>query len=357
MENGTKEGFSGCVGETPLIRLKELSDVTGCEILGKAEHMNPGGSVKDRPAKYMIEYAEKEGLLKPGGTIVEATAGNTGLGLVYVGNSKGYKTLFVCPEKVSTEKIDLLRTLGAEVQVAPIVKTGDPQHFLSVAQRRSKEIEGAFFTCQFENPHNLRAHYETTGPEIWNQTQKKIDAFICAAGTGGTIGGVSNYLKEQNPKIKCWIMDTPGSGVSFKKTDTGEIGFELKPEAQKEAEGSTLLEGIGSGSLYYPLVHAKLDGVMRSNDQIALEMTHYLLKKEGLFVGPTAGLNVVSAVWLAKLLGPGHTIVTILCDRGNGYVSKAFSPSWLEKQKIKLSRTEAQQFVDAFEESHVLLKR
>eukprot|EP01116_Phalansterium_solitarium_P000896 TRINITY_DN10737_c0_g1_i1.p1 TRINITY_DN10737_c0_g1~~TRINITY_DN10737_c0_g1_i1.p1 ORF type:complete len:413 (+),score=92.64 TRINITY_DN10737_c0_g1_i1:150-1388(+) len=347
-----REGFLGTIGNTALVDLRTLSEVTGCKILAKAEFLNPGGSVKDRAAKYMIHGAEKSGKLKPGGTVVEGTAGNTGVGLALAANAMGYECLVVVHENVAREKIDVLRAVGAQVEIVPSVPYDHPNHFQKAAQRRAEEI-GGYWTNQFYSADNLRAHYETTGPEIWTGTDGRIDAFVSVAGTGGTLGGTSTYLKERNPNVLCMMADGPGTGVKFYEED-GVIRFGLKSDEEVKAEGpGTMLEGIGSSRVYYPLSQAKLDGVFHASDQLAVEMTRYLLKHEGFYVGGSSGLNVLCALWTALLLGPGHTIVTVLCEVGNNARSKVFNDEFLAAKGIKVERTRPSDFVDAFRTSAV----
>lgn len=312
------DGFCGTIGNTPLIEMPTLSQATGCRILGKAEFLNPGGSVKDRAALFMVLAAEKAGILKPGGTIVEGTAGNTGIGLTLVGNARGYRTIIVMPSNQSPEKIELLRTLGAEVELVPPVPFANPQNYYHVARRRAEELGNAFWANQFENTANADAHYYTTGPELWQQTNGEIDGIIMSAGTGGTIGGVTQYLKEKNSRIVTYLIDPPGSGL-YSFVTTGQF----------QAEGSSITEGIGINRETANFHRSQLDGALRGTDQEVVEMAHYLLKREGLFVGSSAALNVVGAVRLARMLGKNKTIVTILCDGGGRYQSRLFNREWL----------------------------
>ncbi|AFY73935.1 cysteine synthase [Synechococcus sp. PCC 7502] len=316
-------GFAGAIGNTPLIEIPSLSAITGCKILGKAEFLNPGGSVKDRAALFMVEQAEKDGKLKAGGTIVEGTAGNTGIGLALVANAKGYRCVIVMPSNQSPEKIDLLRTLGAEVELVEPVAFSNPNHFYHTAQRRSQSIDNAFWADQFENMANSDAHYQTTAPEIWQQTGGAIDGIVMSSGTGGTIGGVTAYLKSQKPDIACYLIDPPGSGL-FNYMTTGTF----------KAEGSSITEGIGINRGTANFYRAKLDGAFQGSDLEAIEMAHYLLKNDGLFVGSSAALNVVGAVKLARKLGKGKVIVTILCDGGGRYQSRMFNSQWLAEKQL-----------------------
>jgi cysteine synthase A len=318
-----KDGFVGTVGNTPLIRLNSFSQETGCEILGKAEFLNPGGSVKDRAALYIIKGAEEEGLLKPGGTVVEGTAGNTGIGLVHICNAKGYKCLIVIPETQSQEKIDLLRTLGAEVKTVPAVPYRDPDNYIKVSGRLAQELSNAIWANQFDNIANRLAHYETTGPEIWAQTDGKIDAWVSATGTGGTYAGSALFFKEQNPNIKCIVADPMGSGL-YSYVKTGEI----KPE------GNSITEGIGNSRITANMEGVPIDNAIQINDREALRVVHQLLSQDGLFMGGSVGINVGAAVALAKEMGPGHTIVTVLCDGGARYQSRLYNQDWLESKKL-----------------------
>ncbi|KAM3100232.1 cysteine synthase A [Phormidesmis sp. 146-35] len=320
-----KQGFVGAVGNTPLIRINSFSDETGCEILGKAEFLNPGGSVKDRAALYIIKDAEEKGLLKPGGTVVEGTAGNTGIGLTHICNARGYKCLIIIPETQSQEKIDLLRTLGAEVRTVPAVPYKDPNNYVKLSGRIASELENAIWANQFENLANRRAHYETTGPEIWAQTGGKLNAWVSSTGTGGTYAGVSTFLKEQNPDVKCILADPFGSGL-YSYVKSGEIHL----------EGSSVTEGIGNSRITGNMQGAPTDDAMRVDDREALRVVYQLLRKDGLYMGGSTGINVGAAVALAKQMGTGHTIVTLLCDRGSLYQSKLFNREWLESKGLLL---------------------
>ncbi|MEH1812995.1 MAG: cysteine synthase A [Nostoc sp.] len=320
-----KNGFVGAVGNTPLIRLNSFSEETGCEILAKAEFLNPGGSVKDRAALYIIEDAEKKGLLKPGGTVVEGTAGNTGIGLAHICNAKGYKCLIIIPDTQSQEKIDALTALGAEVRPIPAVPYKDPNNYVKLSGRVAAELENAIWANQFDNLANRLAHYETTGPEIWTQTDGKIDVWTTATGTGGTYAGVALYLKEQNPAIKCVVADPLGSGL-YSYVKTGEINI----------EGNSITEGIGNGRVTANMEGAPADDAIQIDDQEALRVVYQLLRKDGLLMGGSTGINVAAAVALAKQLGPGHTIVTILCDSGSRYQSRIFNPEWLASKGLSI---------------------
>ena len=318
-----KNGFVGTVGNTPLIRLNRFSEETGCEILAKAEFLNPGGSVKDRAALYIIKDAEEKGLLKPGGTVVEGTAGNTGIGLAHICNAKGYKCLIVIPEPQSQEKIDALKTLGAEVRPVPALPYKDPNNYVKLSGRIASEMENAIWANQFDNLANRRSHYETTGREIWEQTGGKIDAWVTATGTGGTLAGVSMYLKEKNPAIKTVLADPMGSGL-YSYIKTGEI----------KVEGNSITEGIGSSRVTANLEGAPIDDAIQIPDPVAVRVVYRLLQEEGLFVGGSTGINVGAALELAKQLGPGHTIVTILCDSGTRYQSRLFNREWLAAKEL-----------------------
>ncbi|MDF5707793.1 MAG: cysteine synthase A [Nostoc sp. S4] len=320
-----KNGFVGAVGNTPLIRLNSFSEETGCEILGKAEFLNPGGSVKDRAALYIIEDAEEKGLLKPGGTVVEGTAGNTGIGLAHICNAKGYKCLIIIPDTQSQEKIDALTALGAEVRPVPAVPYKDPNNYVKLSGRVAAELENAIWANQFDNLANRHAHYQTTGPEIWAQTDGKIDAWTAATGTGGTFAGVALYLKEQNPAIKCVVADPLGSGL-YSYVKTGEI----------KIEGNSITEGIGNGRVTANMEGAPADDAIQIDDKEALRVVYQLLRKDGLLMGGSTGINVGAAVAIAKELGPGHTIVTILCDSGSRYQSRIFNPEWLASKGLSI---------------------
>lgn len=318
-----RSGFVGTVGNTPLIRLNSFSEETGCEILGKAEFLNPGGSVKDRAALYIIEQAEKEGKLRPGGTVVEGTAGNTGIGLTHICNAKGYKCVIIIPETQSQEKINLLRTLGADVRTVPAVPYRNDNNYVKVSGRLAEELDNAIWANQFENLANRHAHYATTGPEMWAQTGGKIDGWTAATGTGGTYAGVAMFLKEKNPDARCVVADPMGSGL-YSYVKTGDI----KPE------GNSVTEGIGNSRITGNMEGAPIDDAIQIGDPEALKVIYQLLYKEGLFMGGSVGINVGAAVALAKQMGPGHTIVTILCDGGARYQSKIFNRQWLESKGL-----------------------
>ena len=320
-----KNGFVGTVGNTPLIRLNSFSDETGCEILGKAEFLNPGGSVKDRAALYIIEDAEKKGLLKPGGTVVEGTAGNTGIGLTHICNAKGYKCLIVIPETQSQEKIDTLRTLGAEVRTVPAVPYKNPDNYVKVSGRLAEELDNAIWANQFDNLANRQAHYETTGEEIWQQTDGKVDAWVAATGTGGTYAGVAMCLKEKNSDIKCVVADPMGSGL-YSYVKTGEIN----------TEGKSITEGIGNSRITANMEGVPIDDAIQIDDAECLRVIYQLLRKDGLFMGGSVGINVGAAYAIAKQLGAGHTIVTVLCDSGSRYQSRIYNPKWLAEKGLSV---------------------
>jgi cysteine synthase A len=318
-----KRGFVDTIGNTPLIRLNSVSEATGCEILGKAEFLNPGGSVKDRAALYIIEDAEKKGLLKPGGTVVEGTAGNTGIGLAHICNAKGYRCLIVIPETQSQEKIDLLRTLGAEVRTVPAVPYRDPNNYVKLSGRLAEELDNAIWANQFDNLANRQAHYATTGPEIWQQTEGTVEAWVAATGTGGTYAGTALFLKERNPNIQCVVADPMGSGLySFIKT--GEVNI----------QGNSITEGIGNSRITANMEDVPIDDAVQIPDPEALKVLYQMLYKDGLFMGGSVGINVAAAVQLAKRLGPGHRIVTVLCDGGSRYQSRIYSRPWLEEKSL-----------------------
>ncbi len=313
------QGFSGTVGGTPLIRLPRLSQETGCEILGKAEFLNPGGSVKDRAAMGIIDAAEAAGELRPGGTVVEGTAGNTGIGLVHICNERRYRCVIVIPDTQSQEKIDLLRTLGAEVRAVPAKPYKDPDNYQHVARRLAAEMDNAIFAEQFDNTANRDAHYRTTGPEIWTSTGGRIGAFVASTGTGGTLGGVARYLKERNRNVRIVLTDPPGSAL-----------YQWVHHGRLEAiGGGSITEGIGTSRVTRNLEGTPIDEAVMPTDQQAVDMVYRLLHEEGMFLGGSSGLNVAAAVQVAREMGPGHTIVTVLCDSGARYQSRLFNRDWL----------------------------
>jgi cysteine synthase A len=317
-----RDGFVGAVGNTPLIRLRGASQLTGCNILGKAEFLNPGGSVKDRAALYIILDAEKRGALERGGVIVEGTAGNTGIGLALVGNARGYRTVIVIPDTQSQEKKDMLRLCGAELREVPAVPYKDPNNYVHVSERLAKEL-GAFWANQWDNTANRDGHYCSTGPEIWEQTNGKVDGFTCAIGTGGTLSGVGKYLKQQNSKVKIAVSDPMGATM-----------YHWFKHGELKSEGSSITEGIGQGRVTKNIEGAPVDDAYQIPDAEALPLIFDLLKKEGLCLGGSSGINVAGAIRLAKDLGPGHTVVTILADSGTRYQSKLFNPAFLREKRL-----------------------
>ena len=324
-----RKDFADAVGNTPLFRLREVSEATGCEILGKAEFLNPGSSVKDRAALYIILDAEKKGQLYPGGVIVEGTAGNTGIGLALVGNARGYRSVIVIPETQSQEKIDMLRLCGADVRLVPAVPYSDPGNYVKVSGRIAEELaetepNGAIWANQFDNVANRQAHYEGTGPEIWEQTEGKVDAFICSVGTGGTLAGVGMALKERNKDVVIGLAD-PGGAALYSYYTKGE----LKAEGEE-----SITEGIGQGRITANLEGAPIDTAFLIPDAEALPYIFDLVLNEGLCMGGSTGINVAGAVRMAKELGPGHTIVTILADYGTRYQSKLFNPAFLRERGL-----------------------
>ncbi|MCH7551744.1 MAG: cysteine synthase A, partial [Proteobacteria bacterium] len=321
-------GFAETVGNTPLIRLRKVSEETGCDILGKAEFLNPGSSVKDRAALFIIKDAEERGTLGPGGLIVEGTAGNTGIGLALCGNARGYRTLIVIPKNQSQEKKDMLRLCGAELKEVPAVPFKDPNNYVHVAERLAQEMaktetNGVLYANQWDNTANRRAHLEGTGPEIWQQTGGKLDGFICAIGTGGTVAGVSMFMKEKAPGVKIGIADPLGASM-FSYYSTGEL----------KGEGDSIAEGIGQGRITGNLEDAVVDMAFQIPDAEALPIVFDLLKHEGLCLGLSSGINIAGAVRMAKEMGPGHTIVTILADYGTRYQSKLFNPAFLKEKGL-----------------------
>ena len=318
------DGFAGSVGNTPLIRLRGVSEETGCEILGKAEFMNPGGSVKDRAARAIITAAERRGQLPPRGTVVEGTAGNTGIGLAHVCNARGYRCVIVMPDNQAPEKYSLLEMLGAEVHKVPTVPYSNPNQYQKVAQRLAASVPNAIWSNQFDNVENRLAHLQTTGPEIWTQTNGRIDAFVAACGTGGTFAGVAEYLKSRRRAIRCVLADPPGSSL-----------YEYVRSGTLKATGSgSITEGIGIGRVTANLKDAPIDDALHVEDSDTVRFVYRLLREEGLFLGSTSGINVAAAVRVALELGRGHTIVTILCDGGAKYQSRLFNREWLEQKGL-----------------------
>lgn len=314
------------IGNTPLIRLNRLSDETGCEIFGKAEFMNPSGSVKDRAAKGIILDAEARGNLKPGYTVVEGTAGNTGIGLAWVCNARGYRLVIVIPETQSKEKIDLLRSLGADVRPVPAVPYSDPDNYQKIAGRLADETTNAFWANQFGNTANRQIHYETTGPEIWKDMDGRIDAFVSASGTGGTIGGVSRYLKEMDSSIRVVLADCTGSATySFVKNGTVEMIGE-----------NSISEGIGNSRITENFSGSPIDDAYMIDNRECLDMVYRLIGEEGLFLGGSAAINVAATLRTAADLGPGHRLVTLLCDGADRYLSRLFNSEWLAQRGLKV---------------------
>ena len=329
MEN-VYPGFMESIGNTPLIRLKKASEITKCEIYGKAEFMNPGGSVKDRAAKAIIERAEKIDGLKVGGTIVEGTAGNTGISLAMCANARGYKTVIVLPETQSQEKKDMLRICGADLRLVPAVPYKDPNNYVRYSEKLAKDLSkensnGVIWANQFDNTANLEGHYKSTGPEIWEQTKGNIDGFICSVGSGGTIAGISKFLKEQKSDVKIGLSDPLGSAL-YNFYQNGEL----------KSEGSSISEGIGQGRITENLNHAKIDQAFQISDEEALPIIFDLHSQEGLLLGGSSAINVAGAIRLAKAMGPGKTIVTILCDSGSRYFSKLWNIEFLKSKNLPL---------------------
>jgi cysteine synthase A len=327
-----RDGFIQTIGNTPLIRLHRASETTGCTILGKAEFLNPGGSVKDRAALYIIKDAEERGLLRPGGVIVEGTAGNTGIGLALVGNARGYRSIIVMPETQSQEKKDMLRLCGADLRLVPAVPFANPMNYVRYSERLAQEIlqsepEGAIWANQFDNLANRHGHYETTGPEIWEQTDGKVDAFVASVGTGGTLAGVAMALKERNPKVKIYLADPLGSAI-----------YSYYARGELKAEGNSITEGIGQGRITKNLEGAPLDGWFQVTDEEMLPVLFDLVLEEGLILGGSTGINICGALKAAQELGPGHTIVTILADYGTRYQSKLFNPVFLREHRLPVPR-------------------
>jgi cysteine synthase A len=323
-----RDGFIGSIGNTPLIRLHKASELTGCDILGKAEFLNPGGSVKDRAALFIIRDAEERGELRPGGVIVEGTAGNTGIGLALVGNARGYRSVIVIPDTQSQEKKDMLRLCGAELVEVPAVPYSNPNNYVKLSGRLAEQLartekNGAIWANQFDNVANRQGHVETTGPEIWEQTGGKVDGFICAVGNGCTLAGVGIALKARNPKIRIALADPFGAAL-YSYYTSGEL----------KSEGTSITEGIGQGRITKNLEDAPIDVAYRIPDAEAVTAIFELLEHEGLCLGGSSGINVAGAVHLAKDLGPGHTVVTVLADYGTRYQSKLFNPEFLKEKGL-----------------------
>ena len=321
-------GFRDAVGNTPLIKLNKASEQTGCEIYGKCEFLNPGGSIKDRAALYIVRDAEEKGALRPGGIIVEGTAGNTGIGLALVGCASGYKTIIVIPDTQSQEKKDMIRLSGADLREVPAVPYKDPENYVHVSERIAKEMNkthknGVIWANQFDNIANREAHIKGTGPEIWDQLNGQIDGFTCAVGTGGTLAGIGIALKERNKKVKIMLADPMGSAL-----------YEFYKNGILKSTGSSITEGIGQGRETNNLKNAPIDGAYQITDEEALPIIFDILKYEGLCLGSSSGINIAGAIRMAREMGPGHTIVTILCDYGTRYQSKLFNPSFLKEKGL-----------------------
>ncbi len=323
-----RDGFLDSIGNTPLIKLKRASEATGCTILGKAEFLNPGGSVKDRAALFLVRDAERRGSLRAGGVIVEGTAGNTGIGIALVANALGYRSVIVVPETQSQEKLDTLRICGADLRLVPAVPYSNPGNYVHVAERLANELAetepgGAVWANQFDNIANREGHRLTTGPEIWDQTGGKVDAFTCAVGTGGTLAGVAMALKERNPDVRIVLADPMGAAL-YSWIKTGDL----------KSEGSSITEGIGQGRVTANVAGAPIDDALQITDAEALLAIFDLIKQEGLIVGLSSGINVMAAIKIAREMGPGHTIVTILADSGARYQSKLFNPAFLRERNL-----------------------
>jgi cysteine synthase len=323
-----RDDFIATIGNTPLIRLRRASEATGCTILGKAEFLNPGGSVKDRAALYIVRDAEARGVLRPGGVIVEGTAGNTGIGLALVGNALGYRSVIVMPETQSQEKKDMLRLCGADLRLVPAVPYANPMNYVRYSETLAKEVaakepNGAVWANQFDNLANRRAHYETTGPEIWDDTNGTVDGFVASVGTGGTLAGVAFALKERNKSVKIFLADPMGSAI-YGHYARGEL----------KAEGNSITEGIGQSRITRNLEGAPLDGWFQVTDEEMLPVLFDLVLEEGLIMGGSTGINILGAIKAAREMGPGHTIVTILADYGTRYQSKLFNPAFLRERHL-----------------------
>ena len=327
-----RTGFIDSIGNTPLIKLRAASDATGCDIYGKAEFLNPGGSVKDRAALAIIEDAEKKGLLRPGGVVVEGTAGNTGIGIALVANARGYRSVIVMPETQSQEKKDMLRLCGADLRLVPALPYSNPGNYVRYSEVLAKEIaanepNGAIWANQFDNVANREGHYRTTGPEIFDQTDGKVAGFTCSVGSGGTLGGVALALKERNKNIRIALSDPMGSAL-YSWVKTGEL----------KSSGNSVTEGIGQGRVTRNLEGLPIDTAYQITDEEALPVLFDLIEHEGLVLGGSTAINIVGAMRLARELGPGKTIVTILCDGGSRYQSKLFNPAFLRDKKLPIPR-------------------
>tara|TARA_B100001123_G_scaffold402594_1_gene490310 strand:- start:265 stop:1266 length:1002 start_codon:yes stop_codon:yes gene_type:complete len=323
-----QNNFIDGVGNTPLVKLRAASELTGCNIFGKAEYLNAGGSVKDRAALALIRDAEEKKLISKGGIIVEGTAGNTGIGLCHIGNSLGYKTIIVMNDNQTQEKKDTLINIGAELKLVPPKPYKDDGNYVKIAGRLAGELKntnnyGVVWANQFDNTANAKGHYKTTGPEIWKQTEGKIDGFVCSSGTGGTIAGVSNFLKEKNKNVKIYLSDPKGSSL-YNYIENGKL----------KSEGGSITEGIGSSRITANFAEAKIDGAFSIDDHESLPILYNLIKNEGLSLGTSCGVNIAGAIRLAKKLGPGKTVITILCDRSDRYQSKLFNKKFLIEKKL-----------------------
>jgi cysteine synthase A len=326
--NNIRDDFISGIGNTPLIKLRAASEITGCNIYGKAEFLNPGGSVKDRAALALIKDAQEKKLISKGGTVVEGTAGNTGIGLGLLGNSLGYKTIIVMNDNQTQEKKDLLRNLGAELKLVPAKPYKDDNNYIKIASRLADELKssnnnGVIWANQFDNTANAKGHYEGTGQEIWKQTEGKVDGFVCSSGTGGTISGVSNALKEKNKNIEIYLSDPSGSAL-YNYIKNGEL----------KSEGGSITEGIGSSRITKNFGEAQIDNAYSIDDHESLPILYDLIQNEGLSLGTSCGVNIAGAIRLGKELGPGKTIVTILCDRSDKYSTKMFNKQFLKEKGL-----------------------
>lgn len=318
------EGFADLIGNTPLIRLAGLSEATGCEIFGKAEFMNPGGSIKDRAALWMVRDHERSGRLAPGGTVVEGTAGNTGIGLTHVCNARGYRSIIYMPDNQSREKVELLETLGADVRVVPTVPYADEMNYQKQAGRFAEQTDGAVWANQFDNIANRLAHYEGTGPELWAQTEGRLDAFTCATGTGGTLAGISRYLKERDPQLQIVLADPMGSALhSWVETGTPSM-----------SKGPSITEGIGNSRVTDNLADTQIDWAVQVTDQDMVTMVYRTMAEEGWYFGSSTGVNLCAAAAVARRLGPGHRVATVLCDGGSRYQSSLFNAQFLAERGL-----------------------
>ena len=327
-----RQDFIETIGHTPLIKLRRASEMTGCAILGKAEFLNPGGSVKDRAAWFIVKDAEERGQLHPGGIIVEGTAGNTGIGLALVANARGYRSVIVMPETQSQEKKDMLTLCGADLRLVPAVPYANPMNYVRYSETLAREVaarepKGAIWANQFDNVANRRAHYETTGREIWDDTDGKVDAFVASVGTGGTLAGVAFALKERNKSCRIYLADPPGSAI-----------YSYYARGELKAEGSSITEGIGQGRITKNLEGAPIDGWFQVTDEEMLPVLFDLVLEEGLILGGSTGINILGAIKAAREMGPGHTIVTILADYGTRYQSKLFNPAFLRERHLPVPK-------------------